>query len=242
MIKRLLLLFGFLFAGFFNAQFLDAYPEKQDFYEGGLANFYQEAHDYLTKNNSKECDAKEIYQPRFVIAKDSSVKLIKDSDTANISKNKCAYNLSIEIIKNLKKWKPAEVKGLKIGALTEFIFYPKDVMGNYKMGYNAENFVTSAQYPKGYDIFRKDFYNEFMTLFDDYSINGDINLEFYINKEGQISNPRIYPEISDQRFNIEFLRTLSRLKKVWKPALYNNIPIKQKILYPMNFSTRYYER
>ncbi|GAA5092456.1 hypothetical protein GCM10023210_21380 [Chryseobacterium ginsengisoli] len=145
-------------------------------------------------------------------------------------------------MKNLKNWKPAEVKGGKIGALAEFILYPKDVMSNYKLGYNAENFVVFAQYPKGYEAFRKDFHNEFMSLFQDYHINGDVNLEFYIDQNGIISHPRIYPEIRDHKFNVDFLRTLSRLKKTWKPSLYGSIPIKQKILYPMNFSTNFYER
>lgn len=46
---------------FFKAQILDEYPKKQDFYEGGLAGFYKEAHDYLVKANAKECDKNQIY-------------------------------------------------------------------------------------------------------------------------------------------------------------------------------------
>jgi hypothetical protein len=30
-----------------NAQVLDEYPKNQEFYEGGMVNFYKEAHDYL---------------------------------------------------------------------------------------------------------------------------------------------------------------------------------------------------
>ncbi|GAA4163681.1 hypothetical protein GCM10022217_33050 [Chryseobacterium ginsenosidimutans] len=227
---------------FIKAQVLDEYPKNQEFYEGGLINFYKEAHDYLINNNLKECDAKEIYQPRFLVTKDALIKLVKDSDTANISKNKCAYNISLEIFKNLKNWKPAEVKGGKLGALAEVIIYPKDIMSNYKESYNANNFIKSAQYPKGYEYFTKDFHDEFMSLFSDYHINGSINLEFYVDKDGHALNPRIYPEIRDQKFNIDFFRTFSRLKKTWKPALYLNIPIKEKIVYPMNFSTNFYER
>lgn len=242
MIRKFIICLFTIGFSFFQSQVLDEYPEKQDFYEGGLVNFYRESHDYLTKNKVKDCDSKEIYQPRFIVTKEGGIKLVKDSDTANISKNKCAYEISINLLKNLKNWKPAEVKGLKIGALTEFNLYPKDVMGNYKEGYNAMEFIIPAQYPGGYDKLGKDFHDEFMTLFMDYHINGNINLEFYVDKEGHISNPRIYPEIRDRSFNIEFLRTLSRLHKVWKPALYSNIPIKQRVNYPMRFSTTFYER
>ncbi|MEA1849469.1 hypothetical protein U9K52_11150 [Chryseobacterium sp. MHB01] len=242
MIKKTFISLTMVFFSFLKSQILDEYPEKQDFYEGGLISFYKESHDYLVKNNVKECNAEEIYQPRFIVTKEGTIKLIKDSDTANISKNKCAYDISLMLLKNLKNWKAAQVKGGKFGALTEFIFYPKDVMSNYKEGYNALKFKIAAQYPGGYEKLKKDFHDEFMSLFMDYHINGDINLEFYVDKEGHITNPRIYPQINDRNFNVSFLLTLSRLKKVWKPALYSNIPIKEKIIYPFNFSTTFRER
>ncbi|PIF43991.1 hypothetical protein CLU96_0918 [Chryseobacterium sp. 52] len=168
--------------------------------------------------------------------------MIKDNDTANIAKNKCAYDLSIQIIKNLKHWKAAEAKGMKIGAITEFVFYPKDLMSNYKKGYDADAFILSAQYPDGLKKFKTDFHDNFMSLFTDYHINGEINLEFYVNEEGHITNPRMYPEVDNKNFNISFMRTLSRLKKTWKPALYSNIPIKQKIIFPIKFSVEFSER
>jgi hypothetical protein len=242
MIKKFTFAFCCVFISFFKAQVLDEYPENQDFYEGGIVNFYKEAHDYLINNNLKECGSNEIYQPRILITKDAVVKIIKDYDTLNIKQNKCAYDLSMGIIKNLKNWKPAEAKGMKLGAITDLVFYPKDLMSNYKEKYVAYNFMTSTQYPGGIKAFKKDFHDGFMMLFFDYHITGDINLEFYVDKDGYIVNPRIYPQINDKDFNIDFLRTLARLKKIWKPALYSNIPIKQRISYPMKFSMEFYER
>lgn len=221
---------------------LESYPKGQDFYEGGLAGFYKDAHEYLTGNNKKECAEKEIYQPRIIVTDMGGVKLIQDSDTLNIAKNKCAYDLSLEVLKNLKGWKPAQVKGNTLGAITEFIFYPKDLMSNYKTGYNADDFVLHSQYPGGLKTFNKDFHDNFQALFADYHINGEVNLEFYINEEGHITKPRIYPSIDNKSFNIDFMRTLSRLKKVWKPALYSNIPIKEKFAFPVKFSITFNER
>ncbi|ASK31077.1 hypothetical protein CEY12_13595 [Chryseobacterium sp. T16E-39] len=242
MSKVSLFLTTIFFSFFIKAQVLDEYPANQDFYKGGMVSFYKEAHDYLTRNNSKECDPKEIYQPRILITKEGLVKLVKDNDTANIAKNRCAYNLSMDLIKNLKNWKPAEVKELKVGGIAEFIFYPKDVMSGYKENYNANNFVMNAQYPNGQKAFEKDFHDNFMSLFMDYGIHGSINLEFYVSEKGNIVNPRIYPSIFNRNFNLDFMRTLARLKKTWKPALYSNIPIKQRIGFPLNFEVTYQER
>lgn len=241
-IKKILLLFFFIASLQFRSQILDEYPSGQSFYKGGDATFYKEVHDYLVSNNFTECDENEIYQPRIIVTKDAGIKIIKDNDTANITANKCAYNLSLNILKNLKNWQPAVVKENKIASITEFIICPKDLMSNYRANYNAYNFVISAKYPKGKFVFEKDFHDNFMSLFADFGIQGKINLEFYINKEGKIADARIFPEIDDRSFNISFMRTLSRLKKTWQPALYKNIPIKQRISFPMNFSVSYYER
>lgn len=240
--KNIIVLFCLASASLSQAQILDEYPPKQDFYEGGMVNFYKDVHEYLVNNKIKECDEKEIYQPRIIITKTSEIKLIKDLDTANIAKNKCAYDVSREILKNLKKWKPAEVKGWQIGAITEFILYPKDVMSNYKPGYKATDFVTHAKYPDGMKKFNDLFHDNFMMIFEDYHFNGKINLEFYVGKDGHITNARIYPEIDNRNFNNDFMRTLSRMKKAWMPALYRDIPILERISFPMNFSVTYIER
>lgn len=226
---------------FFKAQILDEYPKKQDFYEGGLAGFYKEAHDYLVKSNAKECDKNQIYQPRIIVTKEKVIKLIQDSDPENISKNKCAYDLSMEIIKNLEKWKPAEVKGMQFGAITEFIIYPPDLMADYKSGYDGQSFIKYAKYPTGFKEFQREFNANFRTLFRDYQIQGVINLEFYINQKGQISNIRIYPPVDNKAFNVDVMRTMRRLDKTWMPAIYSNIPIKQRIAFPVQFTTSFTE-
>lgn len=54
MIKRLLSCIAIIIISSCTAQILDVYPKGQDFYEGGLVNFYKESHDYLIKNNIKK--------------------------------------------------------------------------------------------------------------------------------------------------------------------------------------------
>lgn len=150
--------------------------------------------------------------------------------------------MSMLILKNLDQWMPAEVKGQKFGAITDFILYPKDVQSNYKEGYNPYKYVLSAQYVDGNDKFSKDFHDNFMALFEDYHINGAVNLEFYVNQYGKIVNSRFYPSIMNESFNKDFMRSLARLKKDWKPALYKNIPVKQRIAFPVSFSIQFIER
>lgn len=224
------------------SQILDEYPKGQSFYNDGVKNFYKEAHDFLIQNNAKECDENQIYVPRILVTADGKVKVVKDNDTLNISKNKCAFDLSMQVLKGLKNWQPAEVKAGKFGAITDFIFYPKDLISNFKENYNANDFVKDAEYSEGKIKFENNFHDNFMSLFQDYHINGNINIEFYINETGEIVNARIYPAIENKNFNKDFFRTLKRLKKKWKSALYSNLPIKQRIAFPLRFSINFKER
>lgn len=231
-----------LIPGLFYSQVLDEYPKNQTFYKDGIINFYKEAHEFLIKTNAKECDEKEIYVPRILVTAEGKVKVVQDNDTLNISKNKCAFDLSMQVLKGLKNWKPAEVKAGKFAAITDFIFYPKDLMSNYKENYNANNNVKNAVYSGGKEKFDKDFHDNFMALFQDYHINGNINIEFYINETGEIINARIYPAIDNKDFNKDFFRTLKRLKKKWNPGLYSNLPIKQRIAFPVRFLINFNKR
>ncbi|MBO9693182.1 hypothetical protein [Chryseobacterium sp.] len=240
--KKTFIIFFLACVSLHKAQILDEYPEKQAFYEGGMVNFYKDVHEFLINSKLKECDDKEIYQPRIIITERSEVKFIKDQDTANIARNKCAYDLSREVLRNLKKWKPAEAKGWKIGAITEFILYPKDLMSNYQPGYDANKFVTHTKYSEGSKAFHTLFHDNFMMIFEDYQLNGKVNLEFYISKNGHIINPRIYPEVYNQNFNNDFMRTLTRMKKTWIPAFYKDIPIVERISFPVQFSITFTER
>lgn len=225
-----------------TAQVLDEYPQNQHFYEGGLVGLYKDSHQLLVDKKQKDCDPQEIYQPRILVTKDSTVKLIADRDSVNINKNKCAYEVSMLLLKNLRNWKPAEVNGQKFDAITEFIVHPADLMSNYKEQYSAENFLREAKYPGGNKAFKKDFNENFKSLFVDYHINGTFNLEFYVGKDGKIENVRIFPVFDNKAFNSDFLRALARMKKKWQPSLYKNIPIKQRISFPVDFSMNFRER
>jgi hypothetical protein len=228
-----------LFSNLFHSQILDEYPKGQTFYKDGIVNFYKEAHGFLIKSNAKECGPKEIYVPRILVTAEGKVKVVQDSDTLNISKNKCAYELSMSVLKGLKNWSPAEVKGGKFGAITDFVFYPRDLMSSYKENYKASDHITNTEYSEGMKQFDKDFHGNFMALFQDYHINGNVNIEFYINEVGEIINARIYPQIDNKDFNKDFFRALKRVKKKWNPALYSDLPIKQRVAFPVRFSINF---
>lgn len=240
--RKIIVLF-LVFANILNAQILDKYPNGQSFYEGGLEKFYSDIHKIIIDEKVSSCENKnEIYFAKILVTKEDKVKFIKDFDSISISKNKCAYDFTLSVLKELKGFKAAEVKGYKVSAIADFIMFPSDLFDAYKENYNPKNYLLAPQYSKGEEKFRKEFHDNFMTLFEDYHINGNLTLDFTINEDGKIVNPIISPKIDNVSFAREFLRTLGRIDKKWKPALYKNIPVKYQITIPMNFSTEFYEK
>lgn len=226
-----------------NAQVLNQYPENQNFYKGGLEKFYNDIHNVILEKKLAPCqNENEIYYARILITKENQVKFIKDDDSVSISKNKCAYDLTLNVLKELKGFTAPEVKGYKIAAITEFILFPKDLFERYQEDYNPNKYLVEPVYTKGKERFKEDFHSNFMSLFSNYHINGDVTLDFMINEEGKIVNPNVSPRLESQTFAKEFLRALSRMDKKWKPALYRGIPVKYMISIPMEFSTNFYEK
>lgn len=240
------ILFWMLIGVFFNAQVLEKFPKNQSPYKGGIIELYKDIQNIIVKNNLLPCkNAKELYFVKLLLTDEGKVKFIKDFDTINIAKNKCAYDLSLEYLKDLKetkKWKSAEVNGKKVSSIIDFYFFPDDFFKNYKENYNINEFYTHASYIKGEEKLKKDLQDNFMSLFYDYHVNGKFLLEFTINEDGRIITPEIKPDIQNETFMREFRRTLMRLDKKWNPALLHGIPIKSKMTIPLNFSTEFYEK
>jgi len=240
--KNLYIVFLFLIS-WCNAQVLNQYPKDQVFYKGGIEAFYKDVHAVFIDKKFNPCqNDNEIYFARILVTKENQVKFIKDNDSVAISKNKCAYDLTLNVLKELKGFNAPEVKGYKMAAVADFILFPKDLFERYQEGYNPYNYLVEPVYTKGKEKFKDDFHATFMSLFSNYHINGDVTLDFIIDEEGKIINPNVSPRLESQSFAKEFLRALSRIDKKWKPALYRGIPVKYLISMPMEFSINFYEK
>lgn len=239
--RILFLLFPFLF----NAQILDKYPYKQDFYQGGISKLYSDIHQIILDKKIEKCaNPKEIYQLKLLLTKEGAIKLVKDFDTANIAANQCAYDLSKTLAINLKdkKWNPAVVKNQKFSSIVELIIFPADLFDKFRRGYKPYQFYTPAKFKDGEKKGEEEFHNTFQSLFIDYDLTGRFYLDFYIDKDGEIVSPSLQPAVTNLTFNKEVFRTLKRLNHKWIPATFQGVPIKSKISIPLGFSTTYYEK
>ena len=242
--KKLFSLFLF-FTAFLNAQILDEFPKNQEFYKGGLQELYKDINTIASEKKLSSCDKKEIYQAKLLLTKEAKIKFITDFDSVNINKNKCAYDFTLDVLRELKlsdKWIPAKIKDQNFDSVVRLFFVPNHLLDQYTENYIPEKLYIPITYKGGKKVMDKDIHDNFMSIFNDYHVNGNLFLEFVIDENGEIINPIVSPKIDNESFNKDIVRSINRTKGKWNPAILDGVPVKSRITIPLNFSTSFYEK
>ncbi len=222
-----------------NAQILYSYPKGQDFYEGGRDAFFKEVVFTALNNKLKACDKSEALLMRFVVYPDNSVKYVADNDSTAVANNKCLKDKMLEIVKTMKKFKPAEEDGKKYAAMFFGTFTDDMLRGNYS---SREDFAMPVYIHKGKEGGIEKFREKFANCFDtngfkpvgnEYSFT--LNFDVHTNGETGFFHMN---NISDLKsFNEMVVKCAANTKKsYWKPGNYKGIPIKQIFKMPVKFS------
>jgi hypothetical protein len=234
-----------IFPFFLNAQILDEFPENQDFYKNGITALYSKIHEIAVRKDLKACaDRKEIYHAKILLTKENQIKFITDFDSVTIQKNKCAYDFTLSVLKNLKddsNWQAATVNGKKYDAVVRFFVVPEHI-ANYREQYNPYHFYIPPTYKTGLKKQKKDIEDNFMAIFQDFHVNGSLWIDFVIDENGDLTNPIITPEPQNEIFRQRLTQSLKRLNGKWNPAVLDGIPVKARMTIPLTFSINFNER
>jgi len=213
----------------------DAYPYGQEAYLGGKKQLYKEIHQALIENKIEKCtDSSQSYKVKLIVKQDTSVLFVKNTDSVYINKNKCAYELSKNVLKYLKNWKAAEHKIGKLNAIYEFDFYPSDLFEDYEENYMGVHIDKNIpQFPGGVMEFRNRFQKNFN--FPNQDFKGLIKSEVYfmIDKEGFMTNLIVKSSPYNSSFEKSIITALQKLKKV-KWIVPNNYSLREE-LYRVKF-------
>lgn len=216
---------------------IDGYPTSQFFYEKGELNFLRDLQNATIENGLKPCSNKEEkYAPKFIVFPDRTIKFIKDQDTLNIEKNKCAYDFTKNVFKYLDKWNPVIFKQVAYPAIATYEINPSNIF-EMKINEDLTPNYNPAEYRGGTTAFSIGvqkligpiFDNNHMTLNDQV-----VTIKFVISKLGNIESVKISEDVPF-RIEDDILKAVQGLKK-WKPATMNGIPVKQNISLSLRFS------
>lgn len=237
--KKLYILL-FLLPFLFSAQILEGYPPYQVPYNGGYEEYYKDFHEIVTAKNLQPCENKgEFYQLKLLINADRSVSFIKDHNTQNIEKNKCAYNLAREVAQYQKNWNAAKVDGIPQPAVASFLIFPDDLFENYQENYSP-NFrmpIYGNYKGNGQEEFRKGIVNRIDLRRFDWNDRFDIIFEFIITKDSKLENIVMIRSSSMDEFDKQVVFGIKSTAKRWKAATINGIPVDCKYRLRLNAIT-----
>lgn len=235
--KRICLLL-FVFSSFLYAQndVLDGYPSGQYFYEKGELNFLKDMQNAALENNSKPCENRnEEYLMRWIVFPDSTISFIKDMDSVNIAKNKCAFDFSREIFKYLEGWKPVVHQGKSYSAIAEYMIRPNEIF-MYKIDSSLKTEFQRPEYRGGETAFKIQLDKVLNPIFDNYRLeigNTTVSVSFIIAKDGNMKDIQINHPVFF-RIKDDVLNAFRSFKK-WKPAMRNGVPYDFRYTVHLNF-------
>ena len=238
MIKKIFIFYFICISVIFNAQILDRYPKGLEFYEGGRVAFYKQFHELLLEKKIQPCENKnEDYIVKVVVYPDSKIKLVKQ-DSLTISNSKCSYEITREVLKYMKGWKPAEIEGTQHAALVEIPIYVDDLFDKYTDSYLPEIYFTNPEFDGGLNEFRKKVANniDLARFSTKGSVTFRLEVSFFVDPEGKIQDLQLSQKTDNNEFNNMVLQSVKSIKKKWKPATFHSIPVKSYFRLPLSFN------
>lgn len=225
--KQCLLLILLIVTNLLYAQkeVLESYPPQQNFYVGGLTGLNKEMVKIVKEQNLLPCDGEEErYVITILVNEDKSINYVKDADSVEIQKNKCAFDYGRKIFPFLKSWIPAREDGKLVSAITKimiepfFLYHSKEDL--------SKNEFKKVEYKGGINSFR----NKVKNIFEDRikkNENKWTGLTFSINKKGEIEDVELMGAFSDIEKK-KIIYDIISIKGTWKPATFNGVPFKSK--------------
>ena len=236
-------LFSFLLfiSTFFSGQTqLITFPKDQHSYLGGRTNFYKDFQKVLIEKKLKPCDNKNEFLSAYVIVLENDTAVLYDPEKLHKPENKCARELTKEVVKNMPGWVSAKINGNTKAAVAHYYIYPDAFFDNFKNDYNADDIIVNPTYEGGIDAFRK----EVMKRADpqDFYVKGKgkvtVIVLFVLNEQGEMENLKLENSSGLKEYDEMILRTIKKIKNKWKPATLHGVPIKFLFRMPLSFSTK----
>lgn len=97
---------------------------------------------------------------------------------------------------------------------------------------------SKAEFPGGQKAFRTEFMKMVHAYVDitAYAVNGKFSFVLTIDEKGKMSELKIYPKVkNDEEFKQDMDFAMKRIRKKWKPAIKNGVPVSSNIIFEINF-------
>lgn len=225
-------------SGLLFGQQMNFYPKDQHSYLGGDEAFYKDFHNVLISKKLKPCENKsELFKAVVIINEDNSAKLYTSANLPE-EENKCAQNLTEQVLKEMSGFISAKIKGEVKAALVSYPIFPDALFENYTDGYSPEKFFKIPEFKGGIKAFR----NEVMNRVDPsgFQVKGSgkvtVVAKISIDEKGKMEKVVLEKSSGLLQYDDMIISAIKSIKKPWTPATMHRVPIKYNFKLPISLS------
>ena len=225
---------------FLSSQTVHEFPPAQSPYIGGYEAYYKDFHDIVLEKKLQPCaDKSQFYQFSVLINADASINFIKDQHPNYLANNKCASDLAREVAKYQTKWNPAVINGFAQPAIARFTIFPDQIFEKNNTQYSPV--VTTPVYNNVGEDHMNHFWKQLKSNMDLRRFRWEdrftIEAEFIITKEGKLEDILLTKKTGLEEFDRMLFYAFKSMKKKWKPATVNGIPVDFRYKYHLTATT-----
>nr|WP_314493903.1 energy transducer TonB [uncultured Chryseobacterium sp.] len=214
------------------------YPHDQESYKGGDTEFYKDFHQILLDKKLRPCENKsELYLLKVIVNENGSVKYLKDETNSEMAeKNKCAYDLGLQVVRYMDKWNPVEIDGEKKQGIVSYYIFPDALFENYKDGYSQEAEPAMLEgLPGGINKFRAEVVKKINLYGFQWKQGFKLVALFTVNREGIIENVTLENSSGLPEFDKRIINGIKNVRKKWSPAKIHGTPVNYRFRLPLSF-------
>lgn len=222
---KVILLLSTIFSVFLKSQDVyEKYPLGQNFYKDGINGLNKDIRKIIKQYKLKPCEnGDETYIASVLVNQESKIQFVKDFDTINIRKNKCAYEFTKSVLPYLERWLPAKVEGKKVNAIAAFTINPYFLF-NHKYWYDEKN--KAPVYEKSLADFQYEVKEIIEKKIKENISDRRISMSVVISENGKLEDVIINNLQLNEITEKELKRDILSIKGKWKPGLINGIPVR----------------
>lgn len=101
-----------------------------------------------------------------------------------------------------------------------------------------------AEFPGGNEAFQKEFMNMVHAYIDSalYALQGDLTFVFAIDKSGKATISEVLPKFKNNEMFLDDVQyALKKVKKKWKPAIKNGLPVESSFVMRVRFGVNAFD-
>lgn len=121
-----------------------------------------------------------------------------------------------------------------------FVLFISSTFYSQNSDLESSNVTRKAEFPGGQNAFRNEFMKMVYAYVDmtAYAVNGKFSFVITIDEKGKMSELKIHPKVrNDEEFKQDMNFAMQRIKKKWKPAMQNGVPVESRYIFDINFTS-----